>query len=104
MIFINRSWGKRGEITFLQLQLDGTTCFQWLHSDVPSSYQDLYGTPNTHFFKYFFQNWEEKSVIDVEQSVPIKLCVIGVSGKSKSCLGLGDTETCGAIRCHLLNF
>ena len=28
--------GKKGEITFLQLQLDGTTCFQWHLSDVPS--------------------------------------------------------------------
>ena len=30
------SWAKRGIITFLQLQLDGTICFQWRHSDVPS--------------------------------------------------------------------
>ena len=28
IICLNRSWAKRGEITFLQLQLDGTTCFQ----------------------------------------------------------------------------
>ena len=28
------SWAKKGEITFLQLQLDGTTCFQWCHSNV----------------------------------------------------------------------
>ena len=65
----------------------------------------IHGTPNTHFFMVFFQNWEEKKrVIGVEQSVPIKLCVIGVSGKSKSCLGLGYTEACGTIRCHLKNF
>ena len=36
LAFSNRSWAKRGEITFLQLQLDGTTCFQWRHSDTPS--------------------------------------------------------------------
>ena len=28
----------------------------------------------------YFLNWEDKRVIGVEQSVPIKLCVIGVSG------------------------
>ena len=27
---------KGGEITFLRLQLDGTTYFQWRHSDIPS--------------------------------------------------------------------
>ena len=56
-------------------------------------------TPNTWYTKYtffhgfFFKIGRKKSVIGVEQSVPIKLCVIGVSGKSKSCLGLGHTET-----------
>ena len=53
---------------------------------------------------FFSKLGGEKRVIGVEQSVPIKLCVIGVSGKSKSCLGLGYTEICGAIRCHLKNF
>ena len=43
-------------------------------------------------------------LIGVEQSVPIRLCVISVSGKLKSCLGLGYTETCGTIRYHLKNF
>ena len=47
---------------------------------------------------------KEKRVFGVEQSLPIKLCVIGVFGKSKSCLGLGYTEACGTIRCHLKNF
>ena len=66
-------------------------------------------TPNTWYTKYtffhvFFQNWEKKRVIGVEQSVPIKLWVIGVSDKSQSCLGLGYTETCCAIKCHLKNF
>ena len=51
---------------------------------------------------FFFKMGRKK--IGVEQSVPIKLCVIGVSGKSKSCLGLGYTETCGAIRCRLKIF
>ena len=46
----------------------------------------------------------KKRVIGVEQSVPIKLFVIGVSGKSKSCLGLGYTEACSTIRCHLKKF
>ena len=57
-------------------------------------------------FHVFFQNWEGKNmyVIGVEHSVAIKLCVTGVSGKSKSCLGLGYTEMCGAIRCHLKYF
>ena len=32
----NRSCAERGEITFLQLQLDGTTYFQWRRSDGPS--------------------------------------------------------------------
>ena len=51
---------------------------------------------------FFFRNWEEKKhVIGVEQSVPIKLCIIGVYGESKSCLGLGYTEACDTIRCHL---
>ena len=64
----------------------------------------IHGTPNTRFF-IFFQNWEgKKRVIGVEQYVPIKLCVIGVSGNSKSCSGLGYTETCDTIRCHLKNF
>ena len=36
-----------------------------------------------HIFHVFFQNWEKKHVIAEEQSVLIKLCVIGVSGKSK---------------------
>ena len=57
-----------------------------------------------HVFSCFFKIRRKKRVIGVEQPVPIKLCVIGVSGKSKSCLGLGYTETCGAIRCHLKNF
>ena len=58
-----------------------------------------------HVFSCFFSKLGgKKSVIGVEQSVPIKLCVIGVSGKSKSCLGLGYTEACGTIRCHLKNF
>ena len=53
------------------------------------------------FFIYFFEiGRKKKRVIGVEQSVHIKLCVIGVSGKSKSCLRLGYTETCGAIRRH----
>ena len=65
----------------------------------------IHGTPNTRFSWFFFQNWEgKKRLIGVEQSVPIKLCVIGVSGKSKSCLGLGYTEACGNIKCHLKNF
>ena len=47
---------------------------------------------------------KEKRVFGVEQSLPIKLRVIGVLGKSKSCLGLGYTEACGTIRCHLKIF
>ena len=43
---------------------------------------------------------KEKRVAGVEQSVPFKLCVTGVSGKSKSYLGLGYT---GTIRCHWLS-
>ena len=57
-----------------------------------------------HVFSCFFLLGGKKLVIDVEQSVPIELCVIGVSGKSKSCLGLGYTEMCGAISCHLKKF
>ena len=58
-----------------------------------------------HVFSCFFSKLGgKKRVIGVEKSVPIKLCVIGVSGKSKSCLGLGYTEACGTIRCHLKNF
>ena len=58
-----------------------------------------------HVFScFFFKIGRKKCVIGVEQSVSIKLCVIGVSGKSKSCLGLGYTEACGTIRCHLKNF
>ena len=65
----------------------------------------IHGTPNTRFFMFFCSKLGgEKRVIVVEQSVPIKLCVIGVSGKSKSCLGLGYTEACGTIRCHLKIF
>ena len=56
------------------------------------------------FFMVFFKIGRKKRVIGVEPSVPIKLCVIGVSGKSKSSFGLGYTETCGAIRCHLKIF
>ena len=67
-------------------------------------------TPNTWYTKYtFFMCFSkirrnEKRVFGVEQSLPIKLRVIGVFGKSKSCLGLGYTEACGTIRCHLKNF
>ena len=67
-------------------------------------------TPNTWYTKYtFFMCFskirrKEKRVFGVEQSLPIKLRVIGVFGKSKSCLGLGYTEACGTIRCHLKNF
>ena len=43
-------------------------------------------------------------MIGTEQCVPIKLCGIGVFGKSKYCLGLGYTEACGTIKCHLKNF
>ena len=65
----------------------------------------IHGTPNTHFFHvYFSKLGGKKCVIGVEQSVPIKLCAIGVSGKSKSFLGLGYTESCGTIKCHLKNF
>ena len=48
-----------------------------------------------HVFSNFTPNTSlggKKRVIGVEQSVPNKLCVIGVSGKTKSCLGLGYTE------------
>ena len=34
--------GKKGEITFPQSQLDGTTCFQWRHSDGPFFFFFLY--------------------------------------------------------------
>ena len=64
-------------------------------------YNTLYNfynfTPNTLYTKYtfihvFFSKLKgKKRVIGVEQSVSIKLCVIGVSGNSKSCLGLGYT-------------
>ena len=66
----------------------------------------IHGTPNTRFFMFFFPKIrrKEKRVFGVEQSLPIKLRVIGVFGKSKSCLGLGYTEACGTIRCHLKNF
>ena len=58
-----------------------------------------------HVFSFFFfKIGRKKRVIGVGQSAPIKLCVIGVSGKSKSCLGLGYTEACGIIRCHLKIF
>ena len=54
---------------------------------------------------FFFKIGREKNrLIGVEQSVPIKLCIIGVSGNSKSWLWLGYTEMCGAIRCHLKKF
>ena len=68
-------------------------------------------TPNTWYTKYKFLKCffskirrKEKRVFGVEQSLPIKLRVIGVFGKSKSCLGLGYTEACGIIRCHLKIF
>ena len=74
---------------------------RWSASSGGHPLNGIHGTPNT----LFFQNYEKKKrVIGVEQSVPIKLCVIGVSGKSKSFLWLGYTETYGAIRCHLKNF
>ena len=58
-----------------------------------------------HIFSCFFSKLRgKKRVVGVEQSVPIRLCVIGASDKSKSCLGLGYTEMCGAIRCHLKIF
>ena len=59
-----------------------------------------------HVFFMFFSKIrrKEKRVFGVEQSVPIKLCIFGVSCKSKSCLGLGYTEACGTIRCNLKNF
>ena len=41
---------------------------------------------------FSFKIGRKKHVIGVEQSVPIKLRVIGVSGKSKSCLGFGYTD------------
>ena len=47
----------------------------------------IHGTPNTPFFMFFSKLGEKKRVIGVGQSVPIKLCVIGVIGTSKSCLG-----------------
>ena len=56
------------------------------------------------FFFFFSKLRGKKRVIGVEQSVPIKSYVIGVSGNSKSCLGLGYTETCDTIRCHLKTF
>ena len=43
----------------------------------------IHGTPNTHFSMFSKIGMKEKCGIGVEQSVPIKLCVIGVSGKSK---------------------
>ena len=52
-----------------------------------SNFSDF--TPNTWYTKYtffscfFFKSGRKKCVIGLEQSVPIKLCVIGVSGKSK---------------------
>ena len=67
-------------------------------------------TPNTWYTKYTFfhvffsKSGGKKRVIGAEQSVPIQLWVIGVSGKSKSCLGLGYTDMFGTIRCHLKNF
>ena len=65
----------------------------------------IHGTPNTCFFMCFSKiRRKEKRVFGVEQSLPIKLHVIGVLGKSKSCLRLGYTEACGTIRCHLKNF
>ena len=65
----------------------------------------IHGTPNTRFFMCCSKiRRKEKCVFGVEQSLPIKLRVIGVFGKSKSCLGLGYTEACGTIRCHLKNF
>ena len=58
-----------------------------------------------HQIHVFFSKLKgKKRVIGVEQSVPIKLCVIGVFSNSKLCLGLGYTEACGTIRCLLKIF
>ena len=53
---------------------------------------------------FFFKIGRKKRVIGVKQSVPIKLCVINVSGKSKSFLGLGYTEASDTTRGHLKKF
>ena len=44
-------------------------------------------TQNTQFSMLFFQNWEERKICNwCGEICTHKLCVIGVSGKSKNCL------------------
>ena len=65
----------------------------------------IHGIPNTHFFMFFFKIARKKTCNWCGAICSHKImCYWGVSGESKSCLGLGYTGACGTIRCHLKNF
>ena len=65
-------------------------------------WRQIPGTPNTRFLCVFPKLGGRKNVYLAWSNLyPLNYVFLAFFGKSKFCLGLGYTEACGTIRCHL---